>query len=309
MTSQSLRVSARPSPVPPNCRVIPASAWANGWKMRWRDSSGMPMPVSRTLMRTPPAAGSTRTSTRPARVNLRALDNRLLTTWRTRVGSPATCAGSRGLTRQVSSTPGAAFCDSRLAVSSISVPRSKGIFSSSNWPASNFDRSSTSLSSLTSTLPESWAMDSCWRCSGPSGPSRARPSMPSRPLSGVRISWLMLARKVARVCAMSSAVRRAWSRSRLDCSRRVLAAFSSAVRAATMFSSSSRYWVRRSSASRRCCISMAMRLSWWLVTSVSTPISSCSWPRGQGRALREGERGSCRLSESIRLTSGLVSRM
>ncbi|MNF76215.1 hypothetical protein D3C84_583220 [compost metagenome] len=213
MASQRWRVRARPRPVPPNCRVIPALPWEKGWNSLGRASAEMPMPVSRTLISTPPGLGVTRRSTRPKRVNLRALDSRLLTTWRTRVGSPITSPGSCGSIRQVSSTPGEAFCDSRLAVSSTRVPRSKGICSSSSWPASNLDRSRMSLSSSTSTLPESWAICSWRRCSLLSGPSRARSSIPSRPLSGVRISWLMLARKAARALAISSAVLRAASSS------------------------------------------------------------------------------------------------
>ncbi|SST07874.1 Uncharacterised protein [Acinetobacter baumannii] len=76
-----------------------------------------------------------------------------------------------------------------------------------------------------------------------------------------------------------------------------------------MLSSSSRYWVRRFSASRRCSISTEMRPSWRLMTSTSTPISSRSWPLGQGRRMRAGERGSCPLRAWIRLTRGLVSRV
>ncbi len=75
------------------------------------------------------AVASTRTSTRPRRVNFSALDSRLLTTWRIRVGSPETWAGRAGSTRQVSSTPAAAFCERRLAVSSTRTPRSNGICS------------------------------------------------------------------------------------------------------------------------------------------------------------------------------------
>ncbi|MDT4875154.1 hypothetical protein D3C71_1772640 [compost metagenome] len=100
--------------------------------MRARASSAMPMPVSRTVIRMPVGVLSTCRSTRPERVNFRAFDSRLLMIWRTRVGSPSTCAGSRGSIRQVSSTLGKAFCDSRLAVSSASVPRSKGRLSSSS---------------------------------------------------------------------------------------------------------------------------------------------------------------------------------
>ncbi|MNE50716.1 hypothetical protein D3C80_1453080 [compost metagenome] len=164
----------------------------------------------------------------------------MLTICRTRVGSPRTMEGNCGSMRQVSSTLGAAFCDSRLAVSSTRAPMSNGMRSSSSWPASNLERSRISLSSSTSTFPESWAMDNCWRCSALSGLSRHRAIMPSRPLSGVRISWLMLARKAARACAISRAWRLACSSSSLDWLRRVLLALSSRVRAETMFSSSLR---------------------------------------------------------------------
>ncbi len=217
-----------------------APAWVKGWKMRAWASSAMPMPVSRTSIRICSPSTAMRISTRPSRVNFRALDSKLLTIWRTRVGSPSTCAGNPGSIRQVSSTPAWAFCDSRLAVPSTSAPRSKPMRSSSSWPASNFDRSRMSLSRSTSTLPESWAMDSCWRCSLFSGPSSDRASMPSRPLSGVRISWLMLARKIERAWAIARASRRACSSSWLERLRRLLAAFSSTVRAETMASSSPR---------------------------------------------------------------------
>ncbi|MCY1458098.1 hypothetical protein D9M71_754510 [compost metagenome] len=102
-----------------------------------------------------------RTSTRPKRVNFSALDSRLLTICRTRVGSPSTLLGKSPAIRQVSSTLCAVFCDSRLAVSSTIEPMSKAMRSSSSWPASNLDKSRISLSNSTSTLPESWAIASC----------------------------------------------------------------------------------------------------------------------------------------------------
>jgi hypothetical protein len=48
---QSRRESASPSPVPPNRRVVAASAWENCSKRRVICSGVMPMPVSRTLKR------------------------------------------------------------------------------------------------------------------------------------------------------------------------------------------------------------------------------------------------------------------
>ncbi|MNF00734.1 hypothetical protein D3C80_1996110 [compost metagenome] len=83
-------------------------------------------------------------------------------------------------------------------------------------------------------------MESCWRCSAVSGLSSDSAIIPSNPLSGVRISWLMLARNAARAWAMSRAVRRALSSSRLDWLSWVLLVLSSVVRAETMFSSSLR---------------------------------------------------------------------
>ncbi|MCY1440791.1 hypothetical protein D9M71_570770 [compost metagenome] len=133
--------------------------------------------------------------------------------------------------------------------------------------------------------------------------------MPSMPLSGVRISWLMLARKAARAWAMSSARLRACSSSWLDRLRLLLLALSSLVRADTMSSSSFRYWVRRFSAVRRCSISVAMLTNCWLATFTSTPISSCSCPCGHSRRVCRGLRGSLPLSAPITVTSGLVSIM
>ena len=40
---------ASPSPVPPYCRVMDESAWANASKIAARLLSGMPMPVSSTV--------------------------------------------------------------------------------------------------------------------------------------------------------------------------------------------------------------------------------------------------------------------
>ena len=209
-------------------------------------------------------------------MNFKALDSRLLTICRTLVGSPSTSAGNCGSIRQVSSTLGAAFCDSRLAVSSISAPRSKAMCSSSNCPASNFDRSRMSLSSSTSTLPESWAIESCWCCSALSGLSRHNANMPSKPFSGVRISWLMLARNAARAWAISRAVLRAVSSSSLDWLSRALIISSSRVRAETMLSSCDKYSVRRFSAFRRCSISRVTASNCLLAALTKTPISSSS---------------------------------
>jgi hypothetical protein len=48
----SLRLIASPSPVPPNCRIVDASAWVNSWNSRPICSSVMPIPVSETAKST-----------------------------------------------------------------------------------------------------------------------------------------------------------------------------------------------------------------------------------------------------------------
>jgi hypothetical protein len=49
ISRHSLRLITSPSPDPPNCRVVDASAWLNSWNKRPSCSSVMPMPVSETV--------------------------------------------------------------------------------------------------------------------------------------------------------------------------------------------------------------------------------------------------------------------
>ena len=90
---------ARPSPVPPKFRVVEPSACTNGWKIARCFSRGMPMPVSRTENRSTirpswPAPDSTFSTTSPDAVNLIALPIRLMSTWRSRPGSPTRWSGT-----------------------------------------------------------------------------------------------------------------------------------------------------------------------------------------------------------------------
>ena len=98
----------RPRPVPPNLRVVLASACAKASKSFSSLSAGMPMPVSRTLncsigVASPPSASGLispasaiwiSTSTSPWSVNLTAFETRLTSTWRMRVTSPKTAGGT-----------------------------------------------------------------------------------------------------------------------------------------------------------------------------------------------------------------------
>ncbi len=91
---------ARPRPVPPFWRVSDESACENFWKMRWRNSSGIPGPLSLTSTRTRPACRPSSTSTVPcAGENLMALDSRLVITWSRRSLSTRAFRGCLGACR------------------------------------------------------------------------------------------------------------------------------------------------------------------------------------------------------------------
>ena len=79
--------------------------------------------------------------------------------------------------------------------------------SSSSRPASIFEKSSTSLITPSSASPDSEAVATYERWAESSSVSERISSIPITPLSGVRISWLMLARNsdFAREAAIASA--------------------------------------------------------------------------------------------------------
>ena len=85
---------ARPRPVPPYLRVVEPSACVKAWNSRVCAAGGMPMPVSCTSKRSRTSSGrllAERGAHRPPRrrsVNLIALPTRLVSTWRSRPGSP-----------------------------------------------------------------------------------------------------------------------------------------------------------------------------------------------------------------------------
>ncbi len=90
---------ASPRPVPPYLRVVLLSAWLKLLNSFWMPASLRPMPVSRTAKPSsmpPPSAGLALTvsTTSPASVNFTALASRFSSTWRSRVTSPSTAAGT-----------------------------------------------------------------------------------------------------------------------------------------------------------------------------------------------------------------------
>src|SRR5262245_57752454 len=86
----SLRVIERPSPVPPKCLAVEASAWTNSSNTFACCSGVMPMPVSMTansIQLHPSEILRVRSETSPCLVNLQALLNRLSRICRSRIGS------------------------------------------------------------------------------------------------------------------------------------------------------------------------------------------------------------------------------
>ena len=191
-----------PRPVPPYLRVVEPSAWVNGVKMAARRSSGIPMPVSRTEKRIMTDSASSDSvsaliTTSPSWVNFMALPARLVIIWRILPGSPFNFDGTSGSILQISSRPAsAARIASSSAVSSTVVLKSKSIISMLSFPASILEKSRMSLISSKRFSPLLRTISANWSCSPFRSVSSKRLVKPITPFIGVRISWLMLARKV-----------------------------------------------------------------------------------------------------------------
>ena len=205
------RLIARPSPVPPYCRVVPASACVNDSKRRAVADAGMPIPVSRTEKRSEgfprsPVRVSTEAQTPPAAVNLTAFERRFRRTCLTRVTSPTTKRGTSGETRPASSSPLADAAGARRSIDSSTARRtSKGRDSSSSFPDSIFEKSRMSLMRARSVSPLPRIVSTSSACSPPSTVSARSRAIPITPFRGVRISWLMLARNALLARVASSA--------------------------------------------------------------------------------------------------------
>ncbi|MCY1172185.1 hypothetical protein D9M73_123160 [compost metagenome] len=196
----------RPSPVPPYRRSVELSSWTNSPKIAaWR-SGAMPMPVSPTEMATSPSTIATLSVIAPCSVNFAALPSRLRIIWRSRSPSPITILGTSSAISVRRSSP------LRIAIGRISLAqlrarwrRSTRSCASVTCPASIFDRSRMSLSKRIIAAPDSAIICSfcCWSGRGSSASSKS--VKPSTPFIGVRISWLILARKLDFAWAATSA--------------------------------------------------------------------------------------------------------
>ncbi len=157
----SVEEIARPSPVPPNLRVVDPSAWLKASKMCACLFSGMPMPVSVTencSFVDPACLESSRTAItmRPRSVNLSALPTRLVSTCFSRTGSPTTALGRPGAMSVLISSPFfAAWGDSSITTSATAPDRPNAIDSSSSLRDSIFEKSRMSLRIVSNDSAES----------------------------------------------------------------------------------------------------------------------------------------------------------
>ncbi len=97
----------------------------------------------------------------------------------------------------------------RSSADSTHSRRSNGWRSMSIRPASIFEKSRMSLMMVSSASPESRIVAAKSRCSSVSGVSSSRPLMPMTAFIGVRISWLIVARKALLASLAASAAARA----------------------------------------------------------------------------------------------------
>ena len=165
MSSAIWRQMVRPSPVPPNRRVVVLSACTKGSNRVERASGDTPMPVSatervRTLARAGTGASTVR-ETSPSLVNFRALETRLPISWRTRTGSPRQIPRASSRTSRTRLRPLAEATGSKVSKTSPAISvMSKGMSSRSSRPASIFDTSRMSSTILSRLAPDFWMTSS-----------------------------------------------------------------------------------------------------------------------------------------------------
>ena len=209
--------SARPMPEPSWLRArVPLTRWKRS-NSRGTSSGGMPTPVSTTSSRAPPApspplSSCRRTQMRPAKVNFRALESRLVTTFSQWSGSSRTGRGSGGQSTSRASPPRSTAARKPLATAVVRAARSTGCSAVVALPASTLEKVSRSSTSLRSRCDPRSAVSTRSRCtagSGASSSATASPSGPSMSVSGVRNSWLTLVKNtvLARSSSASASAR------------------------------------------------------------------------------------------------------
>ncbi len=162
INSTSCLEMARPSPVPPNSRVVDSSAWVKGLNNRSQTSFSIPIPVSLTEKRTfVKAFFSSRVCTRtrivPLLVNLRALESRFKRTWRILKGSAFTKGEPSCPMSTISVNPLLSAWPAMMSTVSLTrLSRLQGVDSSASFPASILVKSRISLMMSSKESPDTF---------------------------------------------------------------------------------------------------------------------------------------------------------
>ena len=225
ITRTNCRLMARPSPVPPT-RYFASPTCSKGRKIFSMSFRAIPTPLSSTSKRNTASwllrlIMRTRKLTSPRSVNFTALLNRLSNTWRKRRSSARKLGGrSAAMSHRKASIFSSTLTRMMSATTRMNSCTTTGAATRSILPASTLARSRMSLISASSCSPLCWIVSRPrrWRCLKSWSSCRIW-AKPSTALSGVRSSWLMLARNalLARLATSASS----------------LAKFNSAVRSAT----------------------------------------------------------------------------
>ncbi len=249
----SSRTIDSPSPVPPCSRVMGLPAWRNFSKTSSCSSGAMPTPVSVTVSTSWSDCASARSTTRPpSGVNLIAFDSRLAS-----ICWSFTASCDTGGTSAAHAPFRSMFFFSAMGRNIVSMPSQMSPMRNDDTrtcilPASILARSRTSLMRASSCCPLDWML-AAQRCCFSLRPLEVWSTSlkPRIELSGVRSSWLMVARKSLLSRLDSYSARLAWA-------------------------SSSTLWSRSPLTLRkRSCIVTrlrSMRLKAWLRSSNSSPV-------------------------------------
>ena len=209
----SWRLIARPRPVPPKRRVVDASACWKDSNRRARSFSAMPMPVSATSKRTSVAPPSSRPShvtstvTSPSGVNFTALDSRLVSTCASRPRSPRDRArdlvAEEDRQLQALAVRGRGDDVGGRLDDLAQVERALLQLQVAGLDLRDVQDVVDDRQQLLAGGARGRRRTRC--CSRSRSVSSSSSVIPITPLSGVRISWLMLARNVDLVRDASSA--------------------------------------------------------------------------------------------------------
>ena len=211
INSASWRLIESPRPVPPWRALTPSAVWSKGVNSRTSCSRVMPGPVSATSISTawPPVSSAQTLNRRvmePSVVNFMALEIRLFSTCRSRIGSPRTAVGTVAAPSIRSFRPLARAGPRHSRVVWFSRSRRlKSTASTVMCPASSLAWSSRSSSSAFIMKPAS-LISRAWARAELSFAPRSSSAEPVRmALIGVRRSWPTAARKALRPSMMRSA--------------------------------------------------------------------------------------------------------